>query len=231
MQSPLYGTTAVLIFANSSQEELKRKPMAKGKVLFDGLLRQTLDTVQKTKLPYFHFSEEQQCGNSFGERFVNAIEAVFDQGYEHIITVGNDTPLLKASHILKTRQQIEAGKSVMGPSADGGFYMMGLHKSQFNPSAFKKLPWQTSKLSKAISSLLGNSKKTLAWLEILVDIDKASDIKAIVKRGYILEKNFLKLLLSIIASKKEEFYFRASFFDATLTKIHYNKGSPMVFSS
>ncbi|CAN0575163.1 unnamed protein product, partial [Ectocarpus sp. 12 AP-2014] len=69
--------------------------MPKGERVFETLTKETLRKVKRTKQPYFHISEKEQTGNSFGERFTNAIQTVFDKGYEHIITVGNDTPQLK----------------------------------------------------------------------------------------------------------------------------------------
>ncbi|WP_411029422.1 DUF2064 domain-containing protein [Spongiimicrobium sp. 3-5] len=231
MQSPLRGKTAILVFANSSKEELKQKPMAKGEALFDELILQTLATVRKTKLPYFHYSEDQQRGNSFGERFTNAIQDIFNSGYEQIVTVGSDTPLLKASHITEAAGLVNPDNSVLGPSLDGGFYLMGLHKDNFEPTSFKKLPWQTSELTSAISTLLQVSKNRISKLEILVDVDNAQDLKTIVGQGNALGKKLLRLIRSVIASKREILHFTTSFFTSYFTKTHYNKGSPVFFRS
>ena len=104
--------TAILVFANSSQEEISHKAIPKSGLLFDMLTQRTLKTVKKTKLPYFHLTEEHQVGDSFGERFTNAIQMVFTKGFEQIITIGNDTPQLRVSHILDASGHLENGKEV-----------------------------------------------------------------------------------------------------------------------
>ena len=47
--------TAILVFAHSSQEELKHKKITNGTSLFDALTQQALKTVQRAGIPYFHF--------------------------------------------------------------------------------------------------------------------------------------------------------------------------------
>ncbi len=137
MHSMISHKTAILVFARSSKEETVHKSIYNGAQLFDSLTDYTLEIASKTHLPYFHFSEEQQIGDTFGERFINAIQAVFEKGYEQVITIGNDTPQLKVSHIIEAEKQLSSNKSVLGPSADSGFYLMGLHKSQFDHYAFR----------------------------------------------------------------------------------------------
>jgi hypothetical protein len=61
--------TAILVFANSAREESKHKTIPGGEALFHGLTEHTLTIVKKTKLTYFHCTEQQQFGNSFYVRF------------------------------------------------------------------------------------------------------------------------------------------------------------------
>ena len=76
--------TAILIFSNSAKEDAKRKSFADSQ-LFETLTNETINKVKKTGLPYFHFTETQQEGTSFGARFSNAIQTVFDKGFTNII--------------------------------------------------------------------------------------------------------------------------------------------------
>ncbi|MGB5435124.1 MAG: DUF2064 domain-containing protein, partial [Maribacter sp.] len=114
--------TAILVFALSSEEEQKRKKIRNGDRLFSALSEHSLNIVAKTGLPYFHYTEKEQVGDSFGERFTNAIQEVFNRGFKQIITIGNDSPQLKISHIQRAAVLLDHNKSVIGPSADGGFY-------------------------------------------------------------------------------------------------------------
>lgn len=217
---------AILVFANSSKEELRHKPMFHGRLLFDKLNEQTIKTVDKSNLTYFHFSEKQQVGNSFGERFTNAIQAVFDKGYDQIITIGNDAPQLKVSDILVTKKQLLDNKFVLGPTVDGGFYLMGLHKKHFNKAAFLKLHWQASTLAKELLQLVLETKVETFSLKTCIDIDSTKDIKAILSYAFYLPKAFLLILLKICAPRTKLSALVLFSFQNLSLRSHFNKGSP-----
>ena len=222
--------TAILVFANSPGEELRHKSIHKGVHLFDSLTNQTLSTVAKTPLPYFHFSEQEQLGTTFGERFTNAIQAIFDKGYEQIITIGNDTPQLQVAHILEAKKQLAANKFVLGPSTDGGFYLMGLHKSQFEPEAFLQLAWQTSNLSKQLLHLLNQGSTQIFKLRTLCDIDTQADVQSILSYAYQFSKKLTKALLAAIGLLGNKPLFSLQKFEPLAISIRYNKGSPTAIS-
>lgn len=219
---------AILIFANSSAEELNHKCISKSGRFFDALTEQTLAAVEKTRLPYFHITERQQNGGSFGQRFSNAIQSVFDKGYERIITIGNDTPHLQAPYIIETARQLAEGKTVLGPSADGGFYLMGLHSEQFNVSEFEKLSWQTDALLKEVSVLLGVESKQLILLQTLFDIDDLNDLKLFIDRFKNIPERLFEIIRLLLLKVIKNFRFLFLFFKNQLSKTFYNKGSPLV---
>lgn len=222
-------TTAVLIFARSASEELKHKKITNGKHLFNSLTRRTLKTVKQTGLPFFHLNEEHQKGNSFGERFVNAVQYVFDQGYSSIITLGNDSPHLTKAHIEKTLVKLEKNESTIGPCADGGFYLMGLNRSAFKKVDFEELPWQTSRLKKELVELLSGLGQETTLLPILVDIDTLWDVKHIAKYSSSLERTILKAVQALISSfRKIEIRPIPQTVEHQI-EYPFNKGSPFPF--
>lgn len=231
MHSNVKHKTAILVFANSSQEEAKFKRINQSLELFDTLTAQTLQTVEKSQLPYFHFSENQQVGATFGERFTNAIQTVFNKGYENIITIGNDSPQLTVSHILAAEKQLKAKKFVLGPSADGGFYLMGLEKSAFNVSAFQKLAWQTVTLSKQLLRLVTTNTVSIVRLETLFDIDTICDIRSLITYAYQLPKTLWAVLLTIISTGKNIFSDSSLFYHTLYSRAYHNKGSPVVLQA
>ncbi|MGB5820459.1 MAG: DUF2064 domain-containing protein [Saonia sp.] len=226
MKPSLQQTTAILVFANSSREELKYKPFAKNGVLFDELTQHTLQTVEKTKLPYFHFTEQQQIGTTFGERFTHAIQTIFDKGYDNVITLGNDTPQLKTSHILEAHGHISAGKPVLGPSVDGGFYLMALKKSCFDAFRFKGLSWQTNTLYSEISLLLENAGFDIFSLSVLRDLDTIRDAKSLLNHMTSISLGLFRVLTAIFSIKKIRVVRSLCFTGTQDYCIHFNKGSP-----
>lgn len=217
--------TSILIFANSAEKEIISKSFS-SRSLFETLNKHTLNIVKKTGIPYFLFSEKQQIGNSFGERFTNAIQSVYDLGFNTVITVGNDTPHLNSKHILKTVEKLQKHSIVLGPSTDGGFYLMGLKKSQFNKETFLKLPWQTSNLSKSISKLKASKKINISYLEVLTDIDEASDIKLVLDSYKTLSTAIKTLLLQSFSSVKKIIFYHFITIENFILNLQFNKGSP-----
>jgi len=143
--------TAILVFAYSAVKEASQKAIFKEKHhnqrLSSDLLRHTLDVCRQSRLPYYHISENCQVGSSFAERLIHAFESVFDLGYENVISIGSDCPQLSAGVLLKAAQSLENGrnKSVIGPSYDGGMYLMGWNRTIFNADAIRKIEWQNGK--------------------------------------------------------------------------------------
>lgn len=220
------NNTAVLIFANSSQEELTHKSFSKNQSLFEVLNQETLRKVKKSGLPFFQFTEKEQLGKSFGERFINAIQAVYNQGFENVITIGNDSPQLKTAHLLKAETQLQEGKTVLGPSFDGGFYLLGLSKTNFKSSDFLSLPWQRRSLFCGISQLLDSMQSVVYQLPTLQDIDVENDIfsllnhvKTISRKVYSLLQEFVVIASAIPMRAKLSYSFLSH-------SLLFNKGSP-----
>ncbi|SHI31140.1 hypothetical protein SAMN04487911_10168 [Arenibacter nanhaiticus] len=218
--------TAILVFAHSSQEEMKHKPLRNGAVIFEALSQHTLKTVKKTNLPYFHFTEKEQQGACFGERFVHAIASVFNMGFTQLITIGNDAPLLRASDIVRAARQVEEGHFVLGPSKDGGFYLMGLQKSCFNAHNFLALPWQTKAVSTQITALIAETKTTVVRLRPLLDVDRWDDLKRLIREAASSGASIVQLLISLLHTSGKAMFHRPQGKDTIFFNRYYNKGSP-----
>lgn len=222
--------TAILIFARSSKEEVAHKSIYNGGQLFDSFTNKVLKTAGKTQLPYFHFSEDEQIGNTFGERFANAIEEVFEKGYQRIITIGNDTPQLKASHIAEAEKQLLSNKLVLGPSVDGGFYLMGLHKSQFDKDVFLKLAWQTSEISRELLKHINKERAEVFKLSTFIDIDTQADVRSIISYTCGFSKEMLIAILSALNSPVNGDFTPLQQFQPFPLGVGHNKGSPKFLS-
>lgn len=219
-------STAILIFANSSKEELKYKPMPKGRVLFDGLTEHALKTARKTGLPYFLISEKEQIGSGFGERFVNAIGSIFGMDFDKVIAIGNDTPQLQAYDIIRASELICADSAVLGPSMDGGFYLIGLHRCQFDARAFMELPWKSNTLTKKISSLIEVSGVDVIRLRVLSDLDTNADLKKILKGLKDTSDWIFQIILFLVTSTGKIPVQGFVLPSLNINSTYFNKGSP-----
>ncbi|MCL6266686.1 TIGR04282 family arsenosugar biosynthesis glycosyltransferase [Flagellimonas myxillae] len=221
---------AVLLFANSAEEEVNAKKIGTSNNLFEALTQKAIKTVAATGLPYFHITEEKQQGHSFGQRFSNAIQHIFDTGYDHVITIGNDSPHLTKQHILEAAAQLSKNKVVLGPSLDGGFYLLGLHRSHFNAKHFESLPWQRASLYKKTKSHFESMGCLVSPLDVLDDIDAITDIKRLSNHVRLLGKKWIALFSSLLAQGTRHFILNQSPPKVLSGQIPFNKGSPFRFA-
>ncbi len=227
MNTPGHSNTAILIFAHSSVEEIRHKPIKNGDRLFDELTRVTLMTAKKTGIPYYHYSGDKQQGNLFADRFINAIKDVFDLGYDNVITIGNDSPQLTHADLCEAQEMLSQGNFVLGPSLDGGFYLMGLHKSQFDPNSFLALSWQSSKVSHELLDLISNKGISVVTLRPLSDIDTHADLHIINKRSYLISARLRKIIQLLLHKKYTIFDSLQIRITTPVVTTPLNKGSPL----
>ncbi len=230
MKKPV-SNVAVLIFASSGQRDSKQKNIASSTLVFNQLTQQMKTTVQVAGLPCILITDKEQQGDSFGARLKNAMDRVYQQGYTGVIAIGNDTPHLKPSHIKQAAARLQKGLPTIGPSADGGFYLLGLDKHAFakaNQSSsikptFEHIAWKTSTLLK---ELLQCIDQEVLLLDCLQDLDRLEDVVKILKAGRPLNALLLQLLLFLWESKKP-CYQTTDCLIATLPQgAYHNRGSP-----
>mgnify|MGYP000026466209 CR=1 FL=1 len=222
--------TAVLIFANSGKEEVGRKAITHAETLFEKLTKHTIATVEQASLPYFHISEENQIGTNFGERFVNALDKVFGKGYQNVIAIGNDTPQLEHLDILNAKEKCEKGNLVIGPSVDGGFYLLAIDKEKYSSLPLQRIAWQTNKVASEVQRLSTLKNISVELLNTYTDIDSVSDIKYLIDLQ-LVEDKILILLLGIITAQPQIDAVEEHFFTTLFQNTHLSRGSPKSFLS
>ncbi len=217
-----------MIFANSAVAETRHKKTVANLELFRRLTERTLQTAKATGLPFYHFTEKEQKGATFGVRFSNAIQTLYDKGYQNVITIGNDSPQLKVSHIVEAEKQLRLGKTVLGPASDGGFYLMGLHRSNFDATLFLRLPWQRFELFNKISQLLESYNSHIYSLPVLHDLDNKQDIITLLGFSKTIAGSILKILRAFLKRHAQIVFKDIRIPGFYITSLYYNKGSPIL---
>lgn len=223
--------TAILLFANSPEEELKQKNISGCKNLYEYFNEETLLKAKQSGLDVVLFSDAKQVGKNFGERFSNAIASVFKQGYDAVITIGNDTPDLKTQHLLSAKENLQNQILTLGPSMDGGSYLITLSKSTFNTEEFQKLPWQSNHLFTALEEYLISKKHTTRHIEVLKDVDETKDLYYFINRFRNTSLILKHLILSILSFPKEFVVEIFKTYISTYSSDTFNKGSPSIVIS
>jgi len=77
--------------------------------------------------PYFKPQEVWlQSEGDLGERLEKILRLALKRR-EIVLGIGDDTPNLPAAHLESARQALTTADAVLGPSLDGGFYLIGLN--------------------------------------------------------------------------------------------------------
>ena len=90
------------------------------------------------------------------------------------IALGTDSPGLPLSHLTAAVRSLERSEAVIGPTLDGGYYLLGLRKCP--KGALADLPWSTSQTCAATLKRLYELGLSPTVAPPFVDIDVADDL-------------------------------------------------------
>lgn len=117
---------------------------------------------------------EPQSGGTIGDRMSNAFERVFSGGAEKAVLVGSDVPEITGGTINDAFKLLEETDVVIGPAADGGYYLLGLKK--FEPFLFSGIEWGTSLVLERTLDRIKEKNLSHKTLDTLKDVDSIDDI-------------------------------------------------------
>jgi glycosyltransferase A (GT-A) superfamily protein (DUF2064 family) len=115
----------------------------------------------------------EQRGRSFGERLQAAFGDARRLGYERVIAVGTDTPSLGTRQIRRALAALDHHPVVLGPSDDGGVYLIAAHFAI--EDRFAHVRWNGRQTRADLAALADT-----LLLERLTDVDRTSDLHRIV---------------------------------------------------
>lgn len=117
-----------------------------------------------------------QQGKTIGHRMNRAIKEVFSQGYREVILTGSDIPNLSATMIQHAFDQLD--EVVLGPSPDGGYYLVGCNQRIDLTQIFEPtMAWGKKEVLHETLKRLEHFNVVL--LPMLQDIDHPEDLKNI----------------------------------------------------
>jgi len=119
------------------------------------------------------FRKTLQKGDDLGFRMYIAIKDLSDS-YEKICLIGSDTIELTDEIIERAYALLEDHDIVLGPSFDGGYYLIGMKSP--TKALFEPISWSTGAVLAETIDKIGKLKLTYALLPTLNDIDEIEDI-------------------------------------------------------
>jgi rSAM/selenodomain-associated transferase 1 len=145
--------------------------------------------------PFFRIMEErqgvrlmEQHGEDLGARMAQAFSSLFAQGYQQVVLVGTDLPVLPATHCTQAFSLLNTHDLVLGPSTDGGYYLIGLRRPV--PDLFVGIPWSTEHVFEKTQALATHLGLQMSLLPQVRDLDTADDLLAVIEdTGLLQSKN------------------------------------------
>jgi hypothetical protein len=125
-----------------------------------------------------------QQGADLGERMKNAFAVCFSEGFKSAVLIGSDCPDLPRQRIHDAFAWLEGPcDAVIGPAADGGYYLVGFKNDTFLPDAFHGPHWGGPSVLRQTTDLLLAAGRRVGRLEPWRDIDTGEDLADLVDRS------------------------------------------------
>ena len=108
---------------------------------------------------------------TIGRSLFHAARDLFDAGYSSVCLVNADSPTLPTEFLVETvlRLRESGDRVVLGPAADGGYYLIGL--KQFHRRLFEEIDWSTERVFRQTLARAEEIGVTVAPLPEWYDVD------------------------------------------------------------
>lgn len=120
-----------------------------------------------------------QIGDGLGERLTSATHWASDEGYEKIIITGSDSPTLPLTYISQTVDALDTCDIVVGPSVDGGYYLIGFSTQNITaivPTIYEGIAWSTKNVFQQTVERIYRINVKLRLLPVWYDVDTPEDL-------------------------------------------------------
>jgi len=123
------------------------------------------------------FSLLPQRGDKFGERLYFAVEDLFKLGFDSVCLVDSDSPTVPSENFAKAVELLSTSRDrvVLGPSDDGGYYLIGLKKPHRH--LFEQIDWSTERV---LNQTIGRATEAGLKMKLLptgYDVDDAASLR------------------------------------------------------
>jgi len=116
----------------------------------------------------------KQQGVSLGDRMAEAMAWGFGEGFRRVALIGVDSPTLPAALLREAFEQLETHRTVLGPTLDGGYYLIGARDA--SPDLFKNIAYGTDRVLTETLNRLNEQRLSCHLLPFWYDVDRPADL-------------------------------------------------------
>ncbi len=140
---------------------------------------------------------ETQQGVVLGDRMKRAFCRAFEQGFDSVALIGSDSPDLPQEYIKLAFSALKTNDAVLGPSSDGGYYLIAFDKDAFLSEVFDNISWSSELVFQQSVNTLREHSLKLFSLPQWYDIDNSQDLNDLIERNVHSSFNLSKTFSSI----------------------------------
>lgn len=118
-----------------------------------------------------------QTGGSFGTRLDHALRSCLERCGGPVVVVGTDVPDLATRHLEEAIARLgnDRDRVVVGPSPDGGFYLLAAHSPIDGLGS--AVHWCSGATLETLLEALSRAGRPVVLLESLTDLDRPADLE------------------------------------------------------
>ena len=129
---------------------------------------------------FFHalapdFALVAQRGDDLGARLAHAFEDLLADGAPWAIVIGSDVPTLPSAVLAAAVERVAGADLVLGPSEDGGYYLIGLREPR--AALFADMAWSTEVVFEETMRRARALGLAIGLLPAWFDVDTAADLE------------------------------------------------------
>jgi hypothetical protein len=126
----------------------------------------------------FTFVEQQ--GETLGDRMKNAFDKTFADGATQTVIIGTDVPEMDTVTLSSAFAHLSTHDIVIGPSTDGGYYLLGMNAP--TKDVFAGVVWSVETVLRQTLATVQSLNLTYQLLSHLSDIDTEEDLRSYLRR-------------------------------------------------
>jgi glycosyltransferase A (GT-A) superfamily protein (DUF2064 family) len=180
---------AIVLFTGDPRRESARKGLPAR--LLASLHRQLIATIERRSDVELILASDSSHGfhleaatdsallttPGFSEKVAGAFRFAFERGASSVLLLAGDIAGLEGELLDDAFARLDAGDdSVIGPSSDGGFYLLGLRDRDLAGAIpWDGIPWFSSSVTSSLVAELRALHATPSFLRVIDDIDDRAD--------------------------------------------------------
>ena len=115
-----------------------------------------------------------QSEGDLGARMQSYFETAFAGGSRRVVLIGSDSPTLPTEYVQQAFDQLRHNPIVLGPSDDGGYYLVGLR--DMVPPMFEGIAWSQATVWRETTARLSRHGLAFHALPPWYDVDELADL-------------------------------------------------------